>query len=186
MLFKAQGAENYGHVLGLSDYRRGMYGTLDLLTTCIHHSEVQLITDHWHAQISLLSLLQFPLAVSWQLLPSEILQLPWSCCCPLINTPDLNSQRHLLNLPWRPQMNCQPPTELTHQPLHFTSVNWTVSTRLGSSLYSLWANPTENTVSNSSIVVMGSCLAVVRVPFPRERVYRGDTKQCMFILGIVG
>jgi hypothetical protein len=38
--------------LGLSDYRRGMYWILDLLTSCIHRSEVQVITDHWHTQIS--------------------------------------------------------------------------------------------------------------------------------------
>jgi hypothetical protein len=35
------------------------------LTTCIHHSELY-FTDHWHTQTSVLSLLQSPLAVSWQ------------------------------------------------------------------------------------------------------------------------
>jgi hypothetical protein len=44
---------------------------------------------------------------------------------------------------------------------------------LGSSLYSLGANPTENTASNSpSIVVMGGSRAIVRISFRRERVYR--------------
>jgi hypothetical protein len=58
--------------LGVCDYRRGM----DLLTTCIHHSELH-FTDHWHTQTSVLSLLQSPLAVSSQrLLPVEILQFP--------------------------------------------------------------------------------------------------------------
>jgi hypothetical protein len=42
---------------------------------CIHHSELHFIC-HWHTQSSVLSLLQSPLAVSWQrFLPKEILQL---------------------------------------------------------------------------------------------------------------
>jgi hypothetical protein len=58
-----------------SDYRRGMDWLLDLLTTCIHHSELH-FTDDWHSQTSVLSVLQSPLAVPWQrLLPGVILQL---------------------------------------------------------------------------------------------------------------
>jgi hypothetical protein len=33
------------------DYRRGMDCILDLLTTCIHHSELN-FTDHWHRSIT--------------------------------------------------------------------------------------------------------------------------------------
>jgi hypothetical protein len=55
---------------------RGAFGWMDLLTTCIHHSELY-FTAHWHTQTSVLNLLQSPLVVSWQrLLPKEILQLP--------------------------------------------------------------------------------------------------------------
>jgi hypothetical protein len=79
----------------MSDYRRGLDWWLDLLTTWIHHSELH-FTDHWHTQTSILSLLQSPIAVFWQrLLPREILQLPWSRRCPLVNTPHLNSQFQL-------------------------------------------------------------------------------------------
>jgi hypothetical protein len=38
---------------------------LDILTTCIHHSELH-FTVHWHTQTSVLSLLQSPIAISWQ------------------------------------------------------------------------------------------------------------------------
>jgi hypothetical protein len=51
--------------LGVCDYRWGMDWILALLTTCIHHLELH-FTDHWHTQTSVLSLLQSPLAVSWQ------------------------------------------------------------------------------------------------------------------------
>jgi hypothetical protein len=67
---------------------------LDLLTICTHHLELH-FTDHWHTQLSLLSLIQAPLAVSWKrLLTMEILQLPWSRRCPLVNTLHRNSQRN--------------------------------------------------------------------------------------------
>jgi hypothetical protein len=43
---------------------------------------------------------------------------------------------------------------------------------LGSSLYSLRADPTENTASNSSsIIVIGSCLAIEWISFLQEHVY---------------
>jgi hypothetical protein len=59
---------------GCVTYRRGMDWLLDLLT-CIHRSELH-YTDHWHTENVVLSLLQSPLAVSWQrLLPREIPQL---------------------------------------------------------------------------------------------------------------
>jgi hypothetical protein len=48
---------------------------LDLLTTCIHHAEVQ-FTDHWQTQTSIL-LIQSILAVSWQRLRTTgILHFP--------------------------------------------------------------------------------------------------------------
>jgi hypothetical protein len=81
------------HNIFLCDYRQGMDWILDLLTTCIHHLELH-FTDQWHTQTSVISPLQSPLAVSWQrLLPREILQLPWSRRCPLVNT----SHMHLPN-----------------------------------------------------------------------------------------
>jgi hypothetical protein len=52
------------------DYRRGTDWLLDLLTTCIHQSELH-FTNHWHTQTSVLSQLQSPLAVSWQQLLTQ-------------------------------------------------------------------------------------------------------------------
>jgi hypothetical protein len=46
----------YCQVLGVRDYRRGMGWILDLLTTWVHHSELQ-FTDNWHTQTNVLSLL---------------------------------------------------------------------------------------------------------------------------------
>jgi hypothetical protein len=81
--------------LGCVTYRLGMNWILDLLTTCIHHSELH-FTDHWHTQTNVRSLLHPPLAVSYELLlPREILQPPWSRRCLLANTPHLNSQLQL-------------------------------------------------------------------------------------------
>jgi hypothetical protein len=51
--------------LGVCDYRRGTNWVLDLLTTCIHNSELY-ITVHRHNLANVLSLLQSPLAVSCQ------------------------------------------------------------------------------------------------------------------------
>jgi hypothetical protein len=53
---------------------------------------------------------------------------------------------------------------------------------LGSSLYSFGPGPTENTASNTlSIVVMGGCLAIARISFPRERVYRAAAQKRPFV-----
>jgi hypothetical protein len=58
--------------------------------------------------------------------------------------------------------------------------------RLVSSLYNHGADPKENTApNNSSIVDMGGCIAIVRIRFQREPVYRAVTKQRMFPLAIV-
>jgi hypothetical protein len=56
--------------------RRSLDWWIDLLTACIHNSELH-FTIHWHTQTCILSLLQSPLATSWQrLLPREIIHLP--------------------------------------------------------------------------------------------------------------
>jgi hypothetical protein len=80
VVFHPSGAklQNLLHIVTffwLCDYRRGMDELMNLLTTCIHHSELHFIDRY--TQTNVLSLLQSPLAVSWQrLLPREILQLP--------------------------------------------------------------------------------------------------------------
>jgi hypothetical protein len=101
---------------------------IDLLTACIHHSELH-FTDHWHTQTSVLSLLQSPLAISWQrLLPREILQLPalrsscYSCLCrTLVNfQPSTNWVWGWLSINWTAN------SAVTHQPAtscHFTQLN---------------------------------------------------------------
>jgi hypothetical protein len=108
------------------------------------HSELH-FTDHWHTQTSVLSLLQSPLAVSWQwLLPREILQFPalrsschsrpWRTLCQLPTqltgsqagghfTPTSQSQAdfQLTNDGWSANWTLS----LTNQLLHATSFNWT-------------------------------------------------------------
>jgi hypothetical protein len=57
------------------------------------------------------------------------------------------------------------------------------SAGLGFSLYSLGADPTENTASDSfSIVVMGGCLAIARILLLS---LPAVTKQHMFLLAII-
>jgi hypothetical protein len=55
------------------------------------------------------------------------------------------------------------------------------SAGLGPSLHSLVADPTENTASNSPSIVMGCCLAIARISFPRERVYLAVAQKRPFI-----
>jgi hypothetical protein len=63
------------------------------------------------------------------------------------------------------------------------SRNRTHSAGLGCSLYSLGADLTENTASNnSSIVVMGGCLAIARISLI---CLPAVTKKRMFLLAIV-
>jgi hypothetical protein len=50
----------YCKEFGVCDYRRVLISWMDLMTTCIYHSELN-FTDHWHTQQ-----LQSPLANSWQ------------------------------------------------------------------------------------------------------------------------
>jgi hypothetical protein len=52
---------------------------------------------------------------------------------------------------------------------------------LGSSLYNLGEDQTENTVSNSYSIVMGGCLAIARISYLRERVYRTVAHKWPFI-----
>jgi hypothetical protein len=70
------------------------------------------------------------------------------------------------------QLNCQLTLSFTNQLLNVTSLNWTAA-RLISLIYNLRVDPTENTTSNNpSIVVMGGCLAVNWISFPRECIYQ--------------
>jgi hypothetical protein len=63
-----------------------------------------------------------------------------------------------------------------------SSLVFTSSVGLGSSLPSFGADPTENTAYNSpSMVVMGGCLAIGRISFPRERVYREVSQRRQFV-----
>jgi hypothetical protein len=55
----------------------------------------------------------------------------------------------LLSLPCRTQLNCQPWTDSIPN-----------SARLGSSLYSIGEDPTENTVSNNYSTVIDACLPI--------------------------
>jgi hypothetical protein len=167
---------------------------LDLLTTYIHHSELQVIT----APLLIYTIHRSPL--------HPLSHFP-ACCVfssrslatvsnsgdssaflahvvtvhpetELLSTVNWTVAPSILSLPCRAQLNCKPSTEATHQPLHFTQPNCTQP-------YSLGADPTENTACNGSSVVMGGCLELARMSFPRERVYRAVTKQCMFLLAIV-
>jgi hypothetical protein len=56
--------------------------------------------------------------------------------------------------PCRALMHCQPSNEL--------------SAGQGSSLYSLGADPGENTSSSFSIAVIGGCIAIARISFPQR------------------
>jgi hypothetical protein len=119
---------------------------LDLLTTCIHHSELH-FTDHWHTQTSVLRLLQSSIAVSWQ----RFLQgrfFNFSRSVPLVTTAraELLSTDNSTNwVPdWRPfhtsplvflhkiTFNCTDLqlNSLTHQPAtsrHFIKLNWIIN-----------------------------------------------------------
>jgi hypothetical protein len=65
MLYKQLAPKTYCRVFKGCDYRWGADWWKDLLTACIHHSDLHL-TVHWHTQTSVLSLLQSSLADSWQ------------------------------------------------------------------------------------------------------------------------
>jgi hypothetical protein len=124
--------------LGVCDYRRSMDWRMDLLITCIRHSELH-FTDHWHTQTSVLSLLQSPLAVSWERLYWSILFGSRSQV--LLSQPPVQNSLSTDNATnwvpgWRPfhtnllvfssQVDFQLTTELSHSPTsYFTSLHST-------------------------------------------------------------
>jgi hypothetical protein len=99
----------------------------------MQHSKLHL-SDHWHTQTSVLSLLQSPLAVSWQrFLPRKIFQLPklGSSCQPALH----NSCQLTTQLTWS-QTGCHF-TSNSLSSLHRLNYNWTLSiTNYSTSLYS--------------------------------------------------
>jgi hypothetical protein len=142
----------------------------DLLTTCVHHSELQLVTA-----LSLTSTIHRSPQHLLSLFPACCLQQPfpsngfwqWRYSFP-------GSRRYCpANIP---KLNSHSSTTTFHSTeLH--------SAGLGSSLYSLGVDPTENTSSNNpSIVVRGGCLArdgILLTCLPNV------TKQRIFLLAIV-
>jgi hypothetical protein len=116
------------------DYRRSVNWWMDLLTTCIHQSELH-FTDHWHTHTRVLSLLQSPLAVFWQrLLPREIFQLPglWSSChsrpCRTDNSTNClpgwrSFHTNLLDFSSQAEFLLTTELSVTNQLLHFTSLH---------------------------------------------------------------
>jgi hypothetical protein len=143
--------------LGVYNYRQGLDWWIDLLTTCTHHSELQIITA---------------LLIISTLYKSRQLSLFPACCvsnsCSLATASNSgDSSASLAHIVAVQQI----------------SRNWTHSASLGSSLYSLGAEPTENTSTNSfSVVVMGSCLAIARIS---PTCLPAATKQRMLLLVIV-
>jgi hypothetical protein len=121
-------------------------GELDLLTTCTHHSELQVITA-----LSVISTLY------------TSLHAKSSLACSVSNSRSLATASNIID---SPAFRAHVVTVCR------TSRNWTHSADLGSSLYSLGADPTENTASNNFSIVMGSCLAIARISFSRKSVYR--------------
>jgi hypothetical protein len=118
------------------DYRRGMDWWMDLLTTCIHHSELHII-DYRHTQTSFLSLLQSPLAVSWKRLYHwRLFSFPHSGPLETVARAELLSTDNSTKLVsgWLPfntnllVFSSQPDFQLnllTNQLLHGTLLNWT-------------------------------------------------------------
>jgi hypothetical protein len=177
-------------------------GDLDLLTTCTHHSEVQVL-----AALSLICNIprspQHPLSLSPACYVFNGRSLATASNCGDVsasrahvgtvrrishNWTLVNCQLYhhlflalLQSLTQLPNLNW-----LTHSATnYFTSLHSTelYSTGLGSSLYSLGTGPTAS--DSSSIFVMDGCLAIVRITFPWESVYRAVTKQRMFFLAII-
>jgi hypothetical protein len=115
----------------MCDYRRGTDWCMGLLTTYIHQSELQLIKP--------------PLLISTvHRLPQHPLSLLPVCC---VNSHSLVTSSN------SGDSSASRAHVVTARRISYT---WTLSARLGSLLYSLGADPTENTASISfSIVVMG-------------------------------
>jgi hypothetical protein len=182
------------------------YG-LDIgLTTCTHNSELQVTTA-----LTLISTLykspQHPLSLSSaccvfnnrsltttsnsgdpsasraHVVTVQRISRSWTLVNYQLNYGAISSQPPFQSSTEMPSLNW------THSPInYFISLHSTKlpSAGLGSSIYRLAADPTENTASNSSsIAVIGGCLAIARISVPRERVYRAAAKQRIFLLPIV-
>jgi hypothetical protein len=166
---------------------------IDLLTTCIHHSEIH-FTDHWHTHRLVFSVYYilhesfsgngFYRGIFFSLPHSS--PLVTAACAELLSTSNPTNLTsgwwpfHTNPIDFSSQADFQLTTEVSHSPpsyfssLHSTELPTTVTAaRLVSSLYNLRADATENTASNiPSIVVMGGCLAVDWLSFPTEHIYR--------------
>jgi hypothetical protein len=144
------------------DYRRGEDWVLDILTTYTHPSELHVIT----VISTLYSSLQHPLSIFQPAVSSN-----WRSLATISNSRDSSASRAQVLLSHPPVQNsCQfPQSQLTtinsetlNQVLccncqlsryHLFSV--IPSAGLGSSLYSLGVDPTENTVFDWSTIVIG-------------------------------
>jgi hypothetical protein len=157
--------------------------------TCTYHSEPQVITPL--SRISTLyKLPQHPLSPfpAWCVFNNRSLEMA-------PNTGDSSASRaHVVTVRriyrnWT-LADCQLNyTAISSQPPLQSSNHCLLSTNsagLGSSLYSLGIDPTENIASNSpSSVVMSGCLVISRISFLWERVYRAAAQQRMFLLAFV-
>jgi hypothetical protein len=127
---------------------------LDLLTTCTRHSELQVIIA-----LSLISTLQKSLHTK---------SFP---ACSVSNSPSLAT-------PSNSRVS-------SASRAHVVTVQEYAATKLsllGSSFYSLGADPTENTAPSSpSINVMDDYPAKARISFPEERVYRAVAQKWQFV-----
>jgi hypothetical protein len=154
---------------------------MDWLPTYAHNSEVitalPLIPTLYKWLLQTLSLLQpavYSTAVSWQrMLTVEILNLPRVQVLPVrrisrnwtLSISNSTITPSLLSLPCRAQLNCHPSTNsLNSSHCHLKRLSQFSSAKLVSSLYSSRADPTENTVPNSSsIVAIGGCRGIARI-----------------------
>jgi hypothetical protein len=112
----------------------------------------------------------------------------------LLSTVNSTATPPLLSLPCRTRLNCQPSINWVPgwRPFHTNLLVFSSqaefqqnchSAGLGSSLYSLRADPTENTASsNPYILVMDGCLTIAQMVLT---CLPAATKQLMFLLGIV-
>jgi hypothetical protein len=162
---------------------------MNLLTTCIHHSELQFINlTHTHTHTNVLSLLYSPLAVSYQRLLRHWKFFSFPCSDPLVTTARAEYLSTDNSTDWDPGLRPFH-TNLPHSPtsyftsLHLTKLLTSTTARLVSSFYNLWADPIENTASNNpSIFVMGGCLAIDFISILRERVYLSLLRNgCLFM-----
>jgi hypothetical protein len=145
----------YSHVYRGASIDGVWIGELDLLTTCTHHSELQVITA-----LSLISTLY------------KSLHAKSSSVCSVYNKSSLATASNSGN------SSASRSHVVT---VRGKSCNWTQSASLGYSLYRLGADLTGNTASNIPSVVTGGCLPIARLSFPRERVYRAVVQKRSFV-----